>query len=145
MTTGSMLAESESSLSRPSPQRAPFPLLLSSGTSLTSLEIPAIQGLRLQMFVDPSEGRIRPDLAQFLPDKRELWVDCLNRADRRFRLRFMRTTDGDKLEFLDLKERPLSAPSTLAARPSLYSFLTNRYLRLATRSNSSFSTTVLKS
>jgi hypothetical protein len=90
----------------PIPERAPFPLLLTNGTSLTSLETPAIQRLRLQMFVDASEGRIRPDLGQFLPDTRELWVDYLNRADRRFRLRFMLTTDGDKLEFLDLKERP---------------------------------------
>jgi hypothetical protein len=33
-------------------------------------------------------------------------VDYLNRADRRFRLRFMLATDGEKLEFLDFKEHP---------------------------------------
>jgi hypothetical protein len=87
-------------------ERAPFPLLRTNGTSLTSLETPAIERLRLQMFVGPSEGRIRPGLAQFLPDTRELWVDYLNRAEGRFRLRFMLTTDGEKLEFLDLQERP---------------------------------------
>jgi len=44
---------------------------------------------------DPSQGRIPLDLAQFLPDTPELWVDYLNAADRRFRLHFMLTTDGE--------------------------------------------------
>jgi hypothetical protein len=88
------------------PARERLPLLLTNGSSLTSLETPAIRKLRLQMFVDPSQGRIPRDLAPFLPDTLELRVDYLNQADRRFRLRFMLTTGGEKLEFLDLKERP---------------------------------------
>jgi hypothetical protein len=88
------------------PERAPFPQLGKNGTNFTSLETPEIQNLRSRMSIEAVQGRIFPQLAQFLPDTRELWMDYLNREDRRFRLHFMLATDGEKLEFLEIQERP---------------------------------------
>jgi hypothetical protein len=103
------------------PERAPFPLPGANGTSRTSLETPEIQRLRSQMSIAPAAGPGAPHLAQFLPETRELWVDYLNRRDRRFRLRFMVASDGEALTFLDLKEGPFER-ATDTGGPPLFMF-----------------------
>jgi hypothetical protein len=44
-----------------------------------------IQQLRKRMAVEPAENSIELQLAQFLPERRELWIDYLTIAQRRFR------------------------------------------------------------
>jgi len=107
------------------PEEAPFPLPGANGTSLTSLGTPAIQRLRSQMLVEPAQGRIAPHLAQFLPETRELWVDYLNRSDRRFRLGFMVAPDGETLIFLGLKEGSFQR-ATDTSGPPFFIFLPDK-------------------
>jgi len=90
------------------PEQAPFPELGVKGTNFSSLETPEIRKLRSRMSIEDVQGRIFPRLAQFLPDTRELWVDYLNGEDRRFRLRFLLSADGEKLEFMEIQERPFN-------------------------------------
>ena len=108
------------------------------GTSTTTLETSRIQELRSQMSIDPARARVPARLGQFLPDKRELWVDYLTPADRRFRLRFNLTADGEQLRFLDFQERPFKRElSTPQVRLSSCCSPTRRSLRHATRWSSS--------
>jgi hypothetical protein len=88
------------------PERAPFPLLGVRGTSLTALDTPKIQELRSQMSINAAVFQVPPQLGQFLPDKRELLVDYLAPADRRFRLRMSLSSDGEQLRFVDFQQRP---------------------------------------
>jgi hypothetical protein len=90
------------------PERAPFPIANGSGTNSTSLETSEILKLRSQMSAGSALGRIPPHLAQFSPDTRDLWVDYLNRDDRRFRFHFTLSADGEKLQFVDMEERPFT-------------------------------------
>jgi hypothetical protein len=99
------------------PERAPFPLVGTHGINFTSIETPAIKDLRSRMSMESSQGSIPSSLAQFLPDTRELWVDYLNGEYRRFRLHFRLTVDGEKLEFLDLEERPFKRPTDTSGAP----------------------------
>jgi hypothetical protein len=104
------------------PERAPFPLLGPNGatlgtTSVTALETEKIQALRVQMSINPAAPRVPPRLGQFFPDKRELWVDYLTPADRRFRLRMNLTADGDELHFLDFEERPFKRTTDTTGPP----------------------------
>jgi hypothetical protein len=99
------------------PERAPFPLLGTKGTSFTSLETPAIKDLRSRMSMESSLDSIPPSLAQFLPDTRELWVDYLNGEYRRFRLHFRLAVDGEKLEFLEMGDRPFNRATDTSGAP----------------------------
>jgi hypothetical protein len=102
------------------PERAPFPLLGVNGTRVTSLNTSAIENLRERMSGNSIHGPIPPSLAQFRPDTRELWVDYLNRTDRIFRLRFIVATDGEKLEFLDVDERPFNRATETSGPPFFF-------------------------
>jgi hypothetical protein len=102
------------------PERAPFPILGAHGTSLTTLETSRIQELRAQMSSNTAAARVPPSLGQFFPDKRELWVDYLTPADRRFRLRLNLTADGEQLRFLDFEERPFKRKDDTTGPPFFF-------------------------
>ncbi len=104
------------------PDRAPFPLMGTTGanfgtTTPTTFETEKIQALRTQMSISPTQTRVPSRLGQFLPDKRELWVDYLTPTDRRFRLRLSLTADGERMEFLGFEERPFKRASDTTGPP----------------------------
>jgi hypothetical protein len=104
------------------PERAPFPLLGANTatlgtTSVTAIETEKLQALRARMSLNPAVTRVPPGLGQFLPDKRELWVDYLAPPDRRFRLRMNLAADGEELHFLDFEERPFQQATDTTGPP----------------------------
>ena len=88
------------------PQQSPFPVLGMTGTTLSSLDTPEIQALRSRMSVRPEESYVRPQFGQLLPEKWELWVDYMTAQERRFRLSFKISTNGEKLRLIDVEELP---------------------------------------
>jgi hypothetical protein len=104
------------------PDRPPFPLEGPSGANLgtttpTTLETEKIQALRTQMSINPAQTHVPSGLGQFFPDTRELWVDYLTPADRRFRLRLSLTADGERMGFLGFEERPFKRASDTTGPP----------------------------
>lgn len=104
------------------PDRAPFPVVDASGASPgiptpTTLDTEKLKALRAQMAVNPAATRVPSRLGQFFPDTRELWVDYLTPADRRFRLRLSLMADGEQLRFLDFVELPFKQASDTTGPP----------------------------
>jgi hypothetical protein len=97
------------------PAQSPFPqretittnefgIMFSPDTSVVSLDIPAVQELRARMSAGTMEGAVLPDLAQFLPERRELWVDYITLELRRFRVRLRLSDNGEKFRLIDVEE-----------------------------------------
>jgi hypothetical protein len=71
-----------------------------------SLTVPEVQDLRSRMSVGPTE-EVQPRLAQFLPESRELWIDYMTWAARRFRLRLKLSDNGERFRLVGIEEHAL--------------------------------------
>ena len=90
-----------------------------------------IQELRKRMAAEPTENSIEPQLAQFLPERRELWIDYLTSAQRRFRVRLKVSDSGEKLLLVNVEEQ-----ATIATAAGNNSIPISHSTRSVTRSNS---------
>jgi len=75
------------------------------GPNLTSLETAEIETIRSRMLLTATDGSLRPEIGQFLPQRQELWLDFVTPAKRRFRIRLKLFGNGEKFRFLDSEEQ----------------------------------------
>jgi hypothetical protein len=90
-----------------------------------------IQQLRKRMAVEPAENSIELQLAQFLPERRELWIDYLTIAQRRFRVRLKVSDSGGKFLLVNVEEQ-----ATIATAIATNSIPISHSTRSVMRSNS---------
>ena len=90
-----------------------------------------IQELCKRMAAESAENSIEPQLAQFLPEGRELWIDYLTGEQRRFRVRLRVSDSGDKFLLVNVEEQ-----AAIATAIGTNSIPISHSTRSVTRSNS---------
>jgi hypothetical protein len=90
-----------------------------------------IQELRTRMAVEATENSIEPQLAQFLPERRELWVDHPTSEPRRLRMRLKVSDSGEKFLLVNVEEQ-----ATIATAAGTNSIPISHSTRSVMRSNS---------
>jgi hypothetical protein len=78
---------------------------LPDGAGGAAMGVGEIQELRKRMAVEPTENSVRPQLAQFQPERRELWVDYLTSKQRRFRVRLRLSDNAEKFQLVNVDEQ----------------------------------------